>query len=300
MTVALESVIKPFKPFFEKKRLVEICFNKPQEVFLEFDNGEWKHEKCKEITEHVLDDFISNLAAYHGQDFNAKTPIFSGHIPGYGYRAQAIKGSAIEGGFALTVRVGKTTLYPIENYMSKEDTEKLITMMQQGKTILVCGATGSGKTTFLNSLISYIPENLRIITVEDSRELIIPHKNHQAILKSKNSTDVAQITYSQIINHIMRSRPDRILMGEIDTENTFPFLNLANSGHSGCLATIHADSAAQALNKLCSNAALNGAQGAKREDITHYASEAIDAFVTVRREKTAKGRKFSASIELFN
>lgn len=297
--LALESVIKPFKPYFEKKRLVEICFNKPQEVFLEFDDGSWKSEKCKDITASVLDDFISNLAAYHGQDFDAKNPIFSGHIPGYGFRAQAIKGSAIEGGFALTIRVGKTTLYPIESYMSQEDAQTLINMMEKGKTIVVCGATGSGKTTFLNSLITYIPSHLRLITVEDSRELIIPHKNHQAILKSKNSTDVAQITYSQIINHIMRSRPDRILMGEIDTENTFPFLNLANSGHSGCLATIHADSAAQALNKFCSNAALNGAQGAKREDIMHYASEAIDAFVSVRREKTGKGRKFSASIEHF-
>lgn len=298
MSTALNSVIKPFKKYFEKKNLVEICFNTPQEVWFEFDDGNWKHETCKEITEHVLDDLVCNLAAYHGQDFNAQNPIFSGHIPGYGFRAQAMKGSTTEGGFNLTIRVGKTTLFPLDSYMEKSESDEIQSLVEQGKTLIVCGATGSGKTTFLNSLITYIPKDLRIISVEDSRELIIPHKNHQAILKSKNSTDVAKISYAQIINHIMRSRPDRILMGEIDTENAFPFLNLANSGHSGCLTTIHADSAEQTINKLCSNAALNGAQGARREDIVHYAKEAIDGIITVRRNRKSKGRRFTATLEM--
>jgi len=180
--------------------------------------------------------------------------------------------------------------------MDEEKANKLIEFVKAGKTILVCAGTGSGKTTFLNSLLVHIPLSERIITIEDTRELIVPHKNSAHMLKSKTGTDIAKSSYADFINACMRVRPDRILLGEIDIENSMVFLNLANSGHSGSISTIHAYTPEEAFNKLCLNASLSGAQGASRADVMEYAKSAVDVFVSLSKQKIDGKRVFSADI----
>ena len=292
---AFRKKIEPLEKYLKRKDLVEIIINREGEISLETITGEWVHKTDKSITRDNIRQLTTLMANLSGQEFDHINPIFSGRLPEYGHRVQVNMGAHVSSGMAVAIRIGKATVYPIESYMPKEQADYLIDMVKQGKTILVSAPTGAGKTTFLNSLVSHIPDHQRIVTIEDAQELIIPHRNHTGFLKSKNSTDVAGLSFSDFINSTLRLRPDRILLGEIDIENTMAFLNIANSGHSGSISTIHAESKEEVLNKLCLNAQLAGAKGGKSE-IMSYAKEAIDIIVSLNKRLENGKRVFEATI----
>lgn len=287
--------VKIFDKYFKRKDVVEIIINQEGEVWIETVTGDWECKKDAAMTIENIRLLTQTMATISGQVFNLSVPIFSGRIPIYGYRIQVNIGAQVESGLMVAIRVGQSTIYPIHSYMDDSSADRLIEMVKQGKTILINAGTGCGKTTFLNSLIDHIPRNLRIVTLEDTRELIIPHPNKVCFLKSKTSTDIAGLGYSHYINTMMRARPDRILLGEIDIENTMVFLNIANSGHSGSISTIHAENKDEALNKLCLNAALAGSKGSKTDNM-EYAMSAIDVFVSLKKEIKNGKRVFSAEI----
>lgn len=284
-----------FEKYFNRKDLVEIIVNKEGEVCLETITGDWKYKADKNMTIENIRLLTETMATMSGQKFDLSIPIFSGRIPRFDYRIQVNIGAHVASGIALAIRIGQPTVYAIDSYMPKPDAERLINMVKSGKTILINAATGCGKTTFLNSLIAHIPLDQRIVTLEDTQELIVPHRNTTAFLKSKSGTDIAGLKFSDFINSMLRLRPDRILLGEIDIENTMAFLNIANSGHSGSISTIHAENREEALNKLCLNAQLSGVKGDK-SDIMGYATEAIDAFVSLSKTIENGKRVFKALI----
>lgn len=287
--------IQIFEKYFKRNDVVEIIVNQEGEVCLETVTGDWEFKNDKNITIEAIRVLTTTMATLSGQAFGLDVPVFSGRIPDYGFRIQVNIGAQVESGVMVAIRVGQSTIYPINSYMNDDDANRLIDMVIKGKTILINAGTGCGKTTFLNSLISHIPSHLRIVTLEDTRELIIPHRNKVCFLKSKTNTDIAGLGYSHYINTMMRARPDRILLGEIDIENTMVFLNIANSGHSGSISTIHAENKEEALNKLCLNAALAGSQGSKTDNM-EYAKSAIDVFVSLKKEIINGKRVFSADI----
>jgi len=153
----------------------------------------------------------------------------------------------------------------------------------------VSGGTSSGKTTFFNSLITHIPQETRIIAIEDTQELRIDQPNVVRIIKSKTGTDIAKVTYEDIINSCMRMRPDRLLLGELDIGNTAPFLRLLNTGHGGSMSTLHADGPNQALEALELNARLAGLEG----PVDRFARSGIDIIVHIKRESR---KKFAAEV----
>lgn len=296
MSALFKKQVAIFEPYFKRKDLVEICINKEGEIILETNKGEWVFKNDKNMTIEAIRMLTKTMATMSGQEFNLKTPMYSGRIPTYGFRIQANIGAQVESGIAVSIRIGQSTVYAINSYMDNEKADRLIQLVKEGKTILVCAGTGCGKTTFLNSLLVHIPQDQRIITIEDTRELIVPHKNVVNMLKSKTGTDVAKLGYGDFINACMRMRPDRILLGEIDIENSMIFLNLANSGHSGSISTIHAYTPAEAMNKLCLNASLSGAQGASRQDVMEYAKSAVDVYVSLSKTIIEGSRVFTAQI----
>ena len=293
----LDTVLEPFSDLFAIDDAVEIVINRPTEIMIEHADGHWSEEVNPQITEEAMRDLITLCANISGQDFDNKRPRFSGRIP-YGdttLRVEAVSGSMIVSGFAMSIRVGKATLRPLSDWLSKEDEAKLIQCIKEHKTIMVNGATGSGKTTLLNSLIAHIPENERIITVEDTQELIVPHKNQVNLIKSKNDSDLGEIDYDDIINSITRLRPDRIIVGEIDTNNVMPFLRICNTGHEGSLTSIHAADPQEAFDAICLNAQLSGANS-NRDTVMNYAKNAIHGFVSVTRRTENGKRVFSAKL----
>lgn len=294
------TVIKQRLAFLDKylKRddVVEICVNKPGEVYLEITNGEWDVKKDNAMTIENLRRMGEVLANDSGDQFDTFNPIFAGRIPGYKYRIQLNMFGHVESGVAMSIRVAKAKRMPINSYMSDDEADHLVNLVKSGKTMLVIAGTGCGKTTLLNSLLAHIPSDNRIITIEDTRELEVPHKNAVSFVVSKSGSDAAQIGYSHMIDSCLRQRPDRILLGEITVANVMPFLNISSSGHRGSISTLHAHTPTEAINKLCTNAMISGVRATK-EDMAGFAKDCIDAFVMLEKRIVNGERHFRAWVE---
>lgn len=296
MSALLNKNLEVLKPYLNKKDIVEITINKPGEIWIETINNGWIKKNDKNLNLSKLTNLAKILATESGQDFNDETPILSLSLPYYGYRLQVVSGAAVDSGFCLSIRVSAALEIELSSWFSKNEIKKIKYLVKNRKTILVSGGTGSGKTTLLNALLREIDYHDRIITLEDSKELVVHQPNHVRLLKSKTGTDIAKLSYKDFINAIMRLRPDRILLGEIDIENTYNFLRLINTGHSGSFATIHANSFDGAVAALMMNCELSGLQG-NNETIKKYALEHIDVIIQVER---VNRQKFTAEIKELN
>jgi type IV secretion system protein VirB11 len=281
LSALLSKNLEILAPYLKKKNIVEISINKPQEVWIETTNKGWSCIKDKNLTHARLMSLTKILATESHQDFDEETPILSLSLPKYNYRLQVISGAAVDSGFALSIRVTTEVEIPLSSWFDKTTIKALKSHIKDRKTILVSGGTGSGKTTLLNSLLREIDNNDRIVTLEDSKELIIKQPNHIRLLKSKTGTDVAKLTYKDFINVIMRLRPDRILLGEIDVENTANFLRLINTGHDGSFATIHANTIKGAISAIVLNCQLAGFQGTE-DAVAKYALSHIDLIISIQ------------------
>jgi type IV secretion system protein VirB11 len=122
--------------------------------------------------------------------------------------------------------------------------------VQGRKNILISGATGSGKTTLSKGLIQLIPPHERLLTIEDTRELVVPHRNVVHMLYAKDKQGTAKISAKDLLESALRMRPDRILLQELRDGTAFFYLRNVNSGHPGSITTIHADSAELAFEQL--------------------------------------------------
>lgn len=298
--------------YLQRPDVIEVCINRPGEVWLETHAG-WEVKKDATLTIAALNDFLATLATIRGQQFSEASPFLGTTIPGYEFRIQAVGGAVAAEGIAIAIRCGRADRYAIEGYFGDEaaaveavkpffdeasDAERLIAAVRAGANVLVAGPTGSGKTTFLNSLLQHIPLSLRLGLVEDSRELVVDHANHFRLLKSKSGTDIAKVTWEQIVDGLMRLRPDGILFSEIDIRNTVPFLLLMNTGHKWCFATIHANEGAQqAIRRMVLNAQLGGLSGGAAL-VEQYALQELDLVVFVHKTRTSAGKKtWRASVE---
>ena len=123
--------------------------------------------------------------------------------------------------------------------------------VREGQNILIAGGTGSGKTTLLNVLADAIPEDERILLIEDTAELHI-RKPHIVSAESQTDTHRSQVTFDDLLKAVLRHRPDRIIVGEVRGPEARTLLDAMNTGHRGTLATIHASSADESIRRLAS------------------------------------------------
>ena len=150
--------------------------------------------------------------------------------------------------------------------------------------ILISGATGSGKTTFSKGLIKLIPENERLLTIEDTRELVVPHKNVVHMIYSKDGTGTAKVTAKELLESALRMRPDRILLQELRDGTAFFYLRNVNSGHPGSITTIHADSAELAFEQLTLLVKESeGGADLARDDIRSLLQILVDVVVQMKK-----------------
>lgn len=243
----------------------ELIFNKPKEIFVD-KGGEWETITDNRLDYNFLENFLIELAIKRNQLFDEKHCDLSCELPApfLRYRVQAQhKSSLFNSEVALCIRIPSKEQFPLESFalgqlcLEKGITyEKIRNIVRKKRNTLVSGGTGSGKTSFLNSLMSEIPLDERIVTIEDSQELHIenPNKTQLAVPKTENEI----YSYAEAINNAMRLRPDRLFLGEIDIRNTFTFLRICNTGHAGNLSTIHANSPEDAIEAIISNIILGG------------------------------------------
>ena len=150
--------------------------------------------------------------------------------------------------------------------------------------LLISGATGSGKTTFSKGLIKLIPENERLLTIEDTRELVMPHRSVVHMIYSKDGTGTAKVTAKELLESALRMRPDRILLQELRDGTAFFYLRNVNSGHPGSITTIHADSAELAFEQLTLLVKESeGGADLARDDIRSLLKILVDVVVQMKK-----------------
>lgn len=267
----LESILRPLAYWYEQDGIEEVAINHAGEVWLRLRGKRaypWAVYKDEKLSKEYLTDLLYIIANTYELPFDPiqGNPVVYATIPGE-HRFSAICGRNVmydnedlTGGIALTIRVhaddvafglgdyglmqGETLhkINPLKDIQEPEDPyERLLLSIKRGDHILVSGATSTGKTTFLNNLLKILDINKRILTIEDTRELIVPHKNRVHITLSRTEQTNA-LTYAKVIDLVVRFTPDAIIGGEISTGNAGAIWELMGSGHDNCLATIHAES----------------------------------------------------------
>jgi type IV secretion system protein VirB11 len=153
------------------------------------------------------------------------------------------------------------------------------------RNILISGATGSGKTTFAKGLVRLIPPEERLLTIEDARELVVPHRNAVHLLYAKDGQGLAKVGAKHLLESALRMRPDRILLQELRDGTAFFYLRNVNTGHPGSITTIHADSAVLAFEQLTLLVKESeGGRDLPRDDIRALLHLLVDVVVQMRRD----------------
>lgn len=261
---AEKQVMAPFLACLTPERIAgqkELVINKPHQVGYEAFDGSWSFADAPELGKDVLNQVMSLIADRTGQTFNIANPILSVKLPG-GHRAQFVAGEQNIAGFSLCIRLHQERQFGFDDYkMSEQDKTDIVDAVRNKKTLLISGGTGSGKTTFMNAIIAYIPETDRLVTLEDVAELKVPQGNKCAFLFSnfaKSGGQKQSSAINDLLNACLRMRPDRILLGEIRKENAFTFCSAINTGHRGSMATVHANDPKSAIDAVINRAMLNG------------------------------------------
>jgi type IV secretion system protein VirB11 len=239
----------------------EMVINKPYQIGYEAYDGTWTFFDDESLSLDTLSATMNLLADRTGQTFNMANPILSVKLPG-GHRAQFVAGQQNARKFTLCVRLFNTREFTLDDYdMPPDERQLLIETIQGQKTILISGGTGTGKTSFMNAAMKYIGMSERLVILEDVPELRFVQDNVCHFLFSnfaKGAEGGRIAAVNELLNATLRLRPDRIIMGEIRKENAFTFCSAINTGHSGSMATIHANSPSAALDAVVNRVMLNG------------------------------------------
>lgn len=241
--------------FLEDDEITEIMINGTQNIFLE-KNGRLCRSRKRFASAEKLEDVIQQIAAGSNRIVNEASPIVDARLSD-GSRVNVVLAPVAVNGPIVTIR-----RFPKETVTMKqligwrsvswETADFLTRLVKAGYNIFISGGTGSGKTTFLNALSQYIPEDERIITIEDNAELKLLDIPNLVTLEARNANTEGEgeITIRDLIKTALRMRPDRIIVGEVRGPEAIDMLQALNTGHDGSLSTGHANSTADMLSRL--------------------------------------------------
>ncbi len=239
----------------EDGEITEIMVNGCEDIFVERKGGLEKLDRHFASRER-LSDVIQLMVAKVNRRVNEASPIVDSRLED-GSRVNVVLNPVALNGPIITVR--KFPQKPVTMEMliawdavSREAAEMLKDMVMAGYNIIVCGGTGSGKTTFLNAMSDFIPKEERIITIEDSAELQIKGVPNLVRLETRNATSEGQhsISIRDLIRTSLRMRPDRIIVGEVRGEEAVDLLQSMNTGHDGAMSSGHSNSSLDMLRRL--------------------------------------------------
>jgi pilus assembly protein CpaF len=203
-----------------------------------------------------------------------------------GTRVHVILPPLVRTGPVITFRRFAGDPLPFSAFGESKVVDLLAQLVAQRRSVLVCGSTGSGKTTLVRALCSQVPANQRIIVVEDLAELAIRHA-HVVELEARppNSDGKGQVTMRELLRNALRMRPDRLVVGEVRGGEAFDLLQALHTGHNGSLSTLHARSCRDALDRFEALVLLAGS-GIATDAIRRQISAAVDVVVRVARTST--------------
>jgi len=303
--VYLATYLEPFRRFLDQPDLTEILVNRPGEVWTEGADGMVRHE-APQVDARLLQRLAEQVARVSNQAVNRERPLMGATLPG-GARIQFVAPSATRGDWALAIRRHRLVDLPLDAYdrgpidrvAAGPDGDPLVDpigylrrAVGARRTILVSGGTSTGKTTFLNALLREVPAHERVILVEDTPEVRLHGENGLGLVAVKGDLGEARVSTDDLLQAALRLRPDRIVLGELRGKEAVSFLRAINTGHPGSFSTIHANTAAGALDQLALMVMQSGL-GLGRSDTIAYARSVIDVVVQLDR---ADGRRGIADV----
>lgn len=291
----LTNILNTLTPYLNLKAN-ELIFNRPKEIKVDYGTR-WEAINDDRLNYNFLESFLIELATRRNQIFDEKHCHLSCELPEpfLRYRVQAQhKSSLFNSDIAICIRIPSKQRYPLESFILSDicikngwTYEKIKNLIKDKKNVLISGGTGSGKTSFLNSLMGEIDPNERIVTIEDSQELQVENENKTQLAVPKIENEI--YSYQEAINNAMRLRPDRLFLGEIDIRNTFSFLRINNTGHAGNLSTLHANNPQDAIKAIITNIILGGGlQSPDTNMLLELIKTAIDYIIQIKRENNKR------------
>lgn len=239
----------------EDDSVTEIMVNGYRNIFVEREGKRQRWEKCF-TSRQKLEDVVQQIAGKCNRVINENQPIVDARLAG-GERVNAVVYPVALEGPVLTIRRFPDTPITMEwlihkGSITQEAADFLQDMVRAGYSILIGGGTSSGKTTFLNALSNYIPQEERIITIEDNAELQIQGVDNLVRLEAKmsNMEGNREITIRDLIRTALRMAPNRIIVGEIRGEEAIDLLQAWNTGHDGSMGTAHANSTRDMISRV--------------------------------------------------
>lgn len=323
--VPIDTYLRPLKPFLDLPDVSEISINKPQEIWIEKlgSSGGMERHQITELTFAHLHTLGQLIAQYSEQEISEETPLLSATLPG-GYRAQVVLPPATEpGAIGISIRKQALLELSLDDYQErgafsevnkgatrKTEDQELTEIFQEGryreflesafrarKNILISAGTSAGKTTFLNACLKAIPMEERIVTIEDTREVLPPQPNRLHLLASRGGQGRAKVTPQHLLEAALRLRPDRIILGELRGAEAFTYLRAINSGHPGSITTIHADCPRLAFEQLALMV-MQADLGMERCQILQYVRSTIP--IVIQLERNPRGSRVISEISYQN
>lgn len=278
----------PIQRFLVDDSVTEVMVNSTDSIYIE-RNGKLELTGVRFATDQHLRRVIERIVSRIGRRVDESSPMVDARLPD-GSRVNAIIPPLAVDGPILTIRKFTKDALTIEDMLdlrsvTSEVAEFLQICVESKRNILISGGTGTGKTTLLNVVSSFIPEDERIVTIEDAVELQM-HQEHVVRLESRppNIEGRGQVTIRDLVRNSLRMRPDRIIVGEVRSGEALDMMQAMNTGHEGSLSTIHANSPRDALSRLETMVLMSGVElGVKA--IREQIGSALDLLIQIARHR---------------
>jgi len=277
--------LRPIEPLLLDDSISEIMGNPDASWWYERD-GIVRREASISFDADRLRTGLEVIANQLGKKLDEDNPVLHAQLPD-GSRLAAVIPPVVRPAPALTIRKFPSRHFTVDDLIARGTltlplAEFLAEQIAAGKTLLISGGTSTGKTTVLRVLANAIPEDQRIVVIEDTSELHLQKPNMLAV-ECQTDTYKNPISFDDLLKSALRWRPDRIILGEVRGMEARTLLDSLNTGHSGSLATIHANSAEKALHRFANLVMRNHAQ-TTFSDTEAEIAEAVDFVVHVERQ----------------
>lgn len=276
----------PLDPLLADPSISDILVNGPKNIFIEKNGKLYKTDVTFKDDQH-LRNIIERIVSKVGRRIDEKSPMVDARLAD-GSRVNAIIPPLALDGASLSIRKFKQDAGSLDSLLkwgslSKEMAETLAMAVKARLNVVISGGTGAGKTTLLNSLSAQIPNDERIITIEDSAELAL-QQEHVVRLETRpaNIEGTGQISSRDLVINALRMRPDRIIIGECRGAEALDMLQAMNTGHDGSLTTLHANTPRDALSRLETMCLFSGVD-LPEKNIKSQVSSAINIIVQASR-----------------
>jgi len=306
----VRELLKPLSALLQDRSLYEVIVNRPGQAMTEGPDG-WRTHDLPELSFDKLMRLARAVASFSHQSIDERRPILSATLPGEERIQIVIPPATLEGTVSITIRKPSSVDFTLDDLEERQffantrtvktdaasDDDALLALYRAGqvkeflrqavvsrKNIIISGATGSAKTTLSKALIKHIPQEERIISIEDTPELVIPQPNNVRLFYSKDRQGLSQARPKELLESSLRMRPDRILLQELRDGTAFYYIRNISSGHPGSITTVHAGSVSLAFEQLTLLIKeSDSGRDIERSEILNLLRAAVDVVVQCKR-----------------